>query len=156
MLAIKRSLIFSVVFSALLLLSSNILYCNVEDRALSYQRGLVYELRQSNDIDIIVKNYGVRGVILDFGAPWCGFCKRAYPKFKELAAQYPDIAFVTINIEDTNGAGAAIAQKYGVRNLPTFLFIFNGGIQDRLVGFDSAALVQKVYNFVQVVGQNKE
>lgn len=152
MLLIKRSLIFSVALSALLFFPTNILYCNVEDRTISYQRGLVYELRHSNDIDIIIKNYGARGVILDFGAPWCGFCKRAYPKFKELAAQYPDIAFVTINIEDANGAGAAIAQKYGVRNLPTFLFIFNGSIQDRLIGFDSAALIQKVYNFVQVVG----
>ena len=61
-------------------------------------------------------------VMVQYGAGWCGNCKITKPKFKRLAENHPDIAFVYVDAEHNPNA----RQFANVSNLPTFAS-FEGG-----------------------------
>lgn len=69
--------------------------------------------------------------IVDFWAPWCGPCRMVGPIIDELATEYPETAVIgKVNVDENS----EISMKYGVRNIPTVLFIKNGEVVDKQVG----------------------
>lgn len=81
-------------------------------------------------------------VVIDFWAEWCGPCRMISPIIDELAEEYTDKAIVgKCDIESND----AVAVKYGIRNIPTILFIKNGEVVDKQVGAaPKAALAEKI------------
>ena len=81
-------------------------------------------------------------IVLDFWAPWCGPCKQVGPYIEELAEEYKG----TVNIGKCDvDENADLPGEFGVRNIPTILFIKNGEIVDKQVGATTkAALADKV------------
>jgi thioredoxin 1 len=62
-------------------------------------------------------------VLVDFWAEWCGPCRMIGPIVDEIARERQDsLRVVKVNVDDSPG----IAQKFGVRSIPT-LMIFSGG-----------------------------
>lgn len=61
-------------------------------------------------------------VVVDFYADWCGPCKIFGPVFEEVAGDTDGVDFYKVNVDDEG----AIAQKFGVRSIPTIIF-FKGG-----------------------------
>ena len=63
-------------------------------------------------------------VLVDFYADWCGPCKMMAPVVEELAGEEPGVKGCKINIDDE----MAIAQRYGVMSIPTFIAFKNGEV----------------------------
>jgi thioredoxin 2 len=62
-------------------------------------------------------------LIVDFWAPWCGPCQQFAPVFAQAATQLePQARLLKIDTE----AQPALAQRFGIRSIPT-LAIFRGG-----------------------------
>lgn len=67
-------------------------------------------------------------ILVDFWATWCGPCMRQGPIVEALAEEGYAVGKVDVDKE------TALAQKYGVMNIPTLLVFKNGKEAERLVG----------------------
>jgi thioredoxin 1 len=70
-------------------------------------------------------------VIVDFWAPWCGPCRMVAPILDKIAKEMGDKVMVAKVNTDENVEWAG---KYGVRGIPTMLFIYNGEVIHSQVG----------------------
>ena len=70
-------------------------------------------------------------IVLDFFANWCKPCKVIGPIVEELSNEYEGKATI-IKIDVDNNK--EIASQYGIRNIPTILFIKNGEVVDKHMG----------------------
>lgn len=61
-------------------------------------------------------------LVLDFGATWCGPCQKIAPLVHDLAIKFPDIVFLTIDVDDHED----IQTRYPeISQLPFFIFVHN-------------------------------
>lgn len=72
--------------------------------------------------------------LLEFGAPWCGYCMRAQPLIEEAFGGYPAIDHV--KVED--GSGRPLGRSFRVKLWPTLVFLRDGKEVARLVRPESA------------------
>ena len=79
-------------------------------------------------------------VVIDVWATWCGPCQRLAPIIAQVAEEYSDKAVVgKYNAENNE----ELLERFGVRNIPTILFIKNGELADRLTGAVNAAKIKE-------------
>lgn len=69
--------------------------------------------------------------VIDFWAEWCGPCRMVAPIIDELSNEYEGKALVGKLDVDSN---PEVSMKYGIRSIPTLLFIKNGEVVDKHVG----------------------
>lgn len=70
-------------------------------------------------------------VLVDFWAEWCGPCKMIAPVLDEIAGAYDGrLTVAKINIDENT----SIAQKYGVRGIPTLMLFKQGELESTKVG----------------------
>ncbi len=62
-------------------------------------------------------------IFVDFWAPWCVPCKQFKEIYEKVSAQYPDILFGSVNIEQE----PALAELFELRSIP-HLMVFKQGI----------------------------
>lgn len=67
--------------------------------------------------------------VLEFGAPWCGFCRAAQPPLAEAFAGHTEVRH--LKIED--GSGRPLGRSYRVKLWPTLVFLKEGREVARLV-----------------------
>ena len=77
--------------------------------------------------------------VIYFSAPWCQPCRTLGPIMEELRGQ---IDYQKVNVDqDTE-----LAAKYGIRNIPTLLFLKNGNVVSKLVGMQTKENILRTYN----------
>ncbi len=93
-----------------------------------------------NNIDELLA--GELPVVIDFWAEWCGPCRMIAPVVEELAAEYEGkVVIGKCDVEEND----EITMKYGVRNIPTIIFIKGGQVVDKQIGAcQKGALVEKI------------
>ena len=71
-------------------------------------------------------------VVIDFWAEWCGPCRMISPIVDELAEEYAGRVLIgKVNVDEND----EVVEKYGIRNIPTILFIKKGEVLDTHQGF---------------------
>lgn len=73
-------------------------------------------------------------VLVKFGAPWCGPCRMMNPVLEILSTE---IEIIDVNIDENE----ELATEYGIRSVPTFIFLEDGKEYNRHVGSASKELL---------------
>ena len=74
--------------------------------------------------------------VLDFGAKWCGPCRQMDPVMDAIAREYAGRVEVShVDVDEDR----ALAQRYDVRSMPTFVFVRDGREVGRVIGARSRA-----------------
>ncbi|VWX55700.1 Thioredoxin 1 [Burkholderiales bacterium 8X] len=79
-------------------------------------------------------------VLVEFGTPWCGFCKAAQPLIAQALEQAPPVAH-HLKIED--GSGKPLGRSFKVKLWPTLVFMREGKELARLVRPGSAEEIRR-------------
>ena len=90
---------------------------------------MVHEITTDNFDDLVIKSD--KPVVIDLWAEWCGPCRMLTPIMEEMDTEYDGKAIIGKVDVDSN---PDIAAKYGVRNIPTVLFVKGGELVDKQVG----------------------
>ncbi len=90
---------------------------------------MAFEITDAN-FETEVLNSG-KVSLIDFWAEWCGPCRAIGPIVEELSKEYEGKAIIgKVNVDENPD----VTTKYGIRNIPTILFLKNGEIVDKQVG----------------------
>jgi thioredoxin 1 len=67
--------------------------------------------------------------LLEFGSPWCGYCRRAQPLIAEAMASHPGVRHLKI----ADASGRRLGRSFGVKLWPTLVFLRDGRELARLI-----------------------
>jgi thioredoxin len=70
-------------------------------------------------------------LMVDFWAEWCAPCRAIAPALEELASESKGaVSLAKVNVDDS----PQLAARYGIRSIPTILFLKEGKVVDQVIG----------------------
>lgn len=85
--------------------------------------------------------------LVEFTAEWCPPCKAIVPSLEAIARDYQGkVSVFQVDVDSQQ----AIAERYGIRAMPTLLLFRDGRVVDQLVGAASKSVIEgKVQRVLQ-------
>jgi thioredoxin 1 len=68
-------------------------------------------------------------MLLEFGSPWCGYCRRAEPLIEEAFADHAGVRHIKV----ADASGRRLGRSFRVKLWPTLVFLKDGKEISRLV-----------------------
>jgi thioredoxin 1 len=94
-------------------------------------------LTEGNFDETISRDSGL--MMVDFWAEWCGPCRAIAPVLEELARESAGkVTLAKVNVDENPG----LAARYGIRSIPTILFVKGGKVADQVIGAVPRAKLQ--------------
>jgi thioredoxin 1 len=88
-------------------------------------------------------------VLLEFGTPWCGWCRAAQPLIAQALASHPGVQH--LRVED--GSGRPLGRSFRVKLWPTLVFLRDGKEVAKLVRpADADSIRQALAQIAPVAG----
>ncbi len=92
------------------------------------ETGTVHLTEQNFD-EALTASQGL--MMVDFWAEWCGPCRAIAPVLEELARESAGrVTLAKVNVDENPG----LAARYGIRSIPTVLFVKEGKVADQVIG----------------------
>jgi thioredoxin 1 len=86
-------------------------------------------LDQANFDETLNRHPGL--FMVDFWAEWCGPCKAVAPVLEDLARESDGrVTLAKVNVDENH----ELAGRYGIRSIPTILFMKQGKVLDQVIG----------------------
>lgn len=76
-------------------------------------------------------------LVVEFGAPWCGYCIGTQPPLVKLLADHPEVNHVKIY----DGKGRPLGRSFRVKLWPTLVFLRDGKVLHRAVRPDESEIL---------------
>ncbi|KAA0056899.1 hypothetical protein IC582_029471 [Cucumis melo] len=86
-------------------------------------------------------------IVVHFTASWCMPSVAMNPFFEELALTYPDVLFLTVDVDEVK----EVAAKLEIKAMPTFLMMKNGTQIDKLVGANPEEIRKRIGAYTETV-----
>ena len=77
--------------------------------------------------------------LLEFGSPWCGWCRRAQPLITDALATHPGVRHIKV----ADASGKPLGRSFGVKLWPTLVFLRDGKETARLVRPHGAGAIRE-------------
>lgn len=84
--------------------------------------------------------------MIEFGTPWCGYCRAAQPRLAAAFADHPHVRHIKI----ADGSGRALGRSFNVKLWPTLVFLRQGKEVARLVRPGGAGEIEQALGQIDV------
>ena len=98
---------------------------------------MIFELTDQN-YETVLRNS--QHAVIDFMAEWCSPCKMVGAALEVMDAEYNEHVFIAKVDVDAN---PELTAKFGVRNMPTVLYLKDGEVLDKQVGSTTKKILEE-------------